>query len=347
MSGVKPVMTLAAESVTKRYGRSVVVDGASLTLAPGTLTALLGPSGAGKSTLLRILAGLEALDAGAVTLGGETVSSPGAMVPAERRRTGLIFQDYALFPHLSALENVAFGLTHLSKAEAGKRAAAWLDRLALGARAKAYPHQLSGGEQQRVAIARALAPDPDAILMDEPFSGLDPALESGVREAAMTALAEAGKPALLVTHDPAAAMAMADMLAVMRAGQIAQAGRPETVYAEPVDLDVARALGPINAMRRSDVPKGLLPAIEITDAGEWVGVREEAVVIGPDGPVRAQVVSVAFQGPFRRVKLKLDAAPSLPMLFALQPVSSPPVRIDEIVSIRFAPQGRFMFAGET
>ncbi|OZB13922.1 MAG: hypothetical protein B7X53_15040, partial [Hyphomonas sp. 34-62-18] len=175
---------LSAHGVTRRYGDRAVVDGVSLSLPPGQITALLGGSGAGKSTLLRLLSGLEGVDEGEIRLGEEVLSAHGRTVPAEKRRIGLIFQDFALFPHLTAARNVAFGLKHLPKAEAIARAQAWLARLGLEPRANAYPHELSGGEQQRVAIARALAPEPAAILMDEPFSGLDPSLRDSVRDAA-------------------------------------------------------------------------------------------------------------------------------------------------------------------
>ncbi len=334
---------LIADRVSKSYGGTAVVKQASLRLEPGLLTALLGPSGAGKSTLLRILAGLEPLDDGEVRIGDRVLSSPRRLVPAEQRHTGLIFQDYALFPHMTALENVMFGLSALPRTDARTRAAGWLDRLSLTARAHAYPHQLSGGEQQRVAIARALAPEPDAILMDEPFSGLDPALEAGVRAASLRALAEAGRPALLVTHDPVAAMAMADRLAVMRAGRILQVGAPEEVYRAPVDLDVARALGPVQVVRPADCPPALLDGLGLPEEPVLLGLREEAVRIVANGPVHAQVRRVAFLGPLRRTELHLKG-PNGPLdLAATEPASSPAPVIGETVGVQIQPQGRFIF----
>jgi len=334
---------LIAEGVTKRYGRLTVVADASLRLEPGTLTALLGPSGAGKSTLLRILAGLEPLDAGEVRIGANVLSSPRVMVPAEQRRTGLIFQDYALFPHMTALENVLFGLSGRPKPESRRLASDWLARLSLAARADAYPHQLSGGEQQRVAIARALAPAPDAILMDEPFSGLDPALEAGVRQAALRALADAGKPALLVTHDPSAAMAMADRLAVMRAGRILQVGTPEEVYAAPADLGVARALGPLQAVAPAACPPELLEGLDLPAGPVVLGLREEAVRLEAGGPARARVERVAFLGPLRRIALRLEGPGGPLHLMALIPAGNPAPAMGEEVAVRLAPQGRFIF----
>lgn len=346
---------LTADHVTKRYGDTAVVSEASLELKPGTLTALLGPSGAGKSTLLRILAGLESLDSGTVRLGDTVLSSTARMVPAEKRRTGLIFQDYALFPHLTALGNILFGLAHLPRAEAIQRARNWLDRLTLNDRADAYPHQLSGGEQQRVAIARALAPDPDAILMDEPFSGLDPALEAGVREAAMRALADAGKPALLVTHDPEAAMTMAHQLAVMRGGRILQAGPPETVYKYPVDLGVARALGPLEELDPSTCPPSLLAGFDLPEKALALGFRPEDVRIDgqTNGPTSgeapqaqatlARVEEVTFLGMARRIALRIETGAANMRLTALSPGSDPAPAIGDRVPVRLVPQGRFIF----
>ena len=289
--------SLIARQVSRIYGSSPVVSGASLTLEPGKLTALLGGSGAGKSTLLRLFAGLEPVDAGEVLLGDEVLSAPGHMVPAEQRRIGLVFQDFALFPHMTALTNVCFGLNHLPKPERKAIAAEWLARLALTDRQDAFPHQLSGGEQQRVAIARALAPQPAAILMDEPFSGLDPALREDVREIALQAVREAGIPALLVTHDASEAMAYADHLAVMRAGEIVQQDAPETVYITPVDIETAAALGPIN---RIDASSSLASAV-----GAGSAVREEGVFIDPNGPVKAVVTSVRRVGSGMAVQFEI------------------------------------------
>ncbi|MEO0465078.1 MAG: ABC transporter ATP-binding protein [Pseudomonadota bacterium] len=284
---------LSACGVTKKIGATTIVDGVDLNLRPREITALLGPSGAGKSTLLRLLAGLEGLDAGEVTIGGSALSRPGLTVPPEKRQTGLVFQDFALFPHLTALENVRFGLPHLTKADGRALALSWLDRMQLAARSGAYPAELSGGEQQRVAIARALAPQPAAILMDEPFSGLDPALRGGVAALTLAVIRDAGVPALWVTHDPSEAMMLADTLAVMQSGQIVQSGPPETVYRSPIDLAVAQALGPINEIRLTE------------DAGVAL-VRPEDLVLDPDGPIGATVTSVQFTGPTWRLLAMAD-----------------------------------------
>lgn len=292
---------LIALGVTRRYGEGAVVQGVSLTLPPGQITALLGSSGAGKSTLLRLFAGFEGVDEGEIRLGDERLSAPGRTVPAERRRIGLIFQDFALFPHLTAARNVAFGLKHLPKAEAAARAAAWLDRLGLTPRAGAYPHELSGGEQQRIAIARALAPEPAAILMDEPFSGLDPGLRDSVRETALDAIRAAGIPALLVTHDPAEALEHADRIAIISRGHLLQEGAASDIYLRPVSPEVASALGPVNRFMASQAPPGLLADVS---AGKLVVVRPEGVRPDPAAPVRAEILSARLTGALMRLALR-------------------------------------------
>jgi len=303
---------LIAEDVSCKYGDTLVVDGANLTLEPGQITALLGQSGAGKSTLLRLFSGLQSPDSGRILHGDDILSDGGIIVPAERRRIGLAFQDFALFPNLTAAQNIAFGLTHLSKADQQQRAADWLQRISLTARADAYPHQMSGGEQQRVAIARALAPDPVAILMDEPFSGLDPALRDDVRQMALGAIKSQDIPALLVTHNASEAMLFADHLAIMRNGHILQQGSAETLYATPVDEHTATALGPmikLHGVWNADAGqvetalgsfphKGPTPASDIT-----IGIRPEAFALDPTSSIKAKVLSIRRNGPLLQVEI--------------------------------------------
>ena len=289
---------LIADKVSRRYSGKAVVSAVSLILEPGKVTALLGGSGAGKSTLLRLYAGLEPLDEGEIRLGGSVLSSKQKTVPAEKRNIGLVFQDFALFPHMTAQQNVQFGLKKLPKAERATIAEEWLARLGLTDRKSAYPHEMSGGEQQRVAIARALAPKPSAILLDEPFSGLDPALREGVREIALSAVRDANIPALLVTHDASEAMAHADYLAIMQAGEIVQQGAPQFVYQHPSTLAIASALGPVNTIPGSSSLAAIL--------GADSAVREEGVRIDPDGPVRAEILSVRRIPNSHAVALKID-----------------------------------------
>lgn len=293
--------TLTAQSVTRRYGDRVVLENISLSLPPHQITALLGGSGAGKSTLLRLLAGLEPLDEGRITLGHTLLSEPGLTLPAEKRRIGLIFQDFALFPHLTAARNVAFGLKHLPREQAEAQVTDWLARLGLQHRANAYPHELSGGEQQRVAIARALAPKPSAILMDEPFSGLDPSLRDSVREAALEAVRAAGIPALLVTHDPAEALEHADRIAILAEGKLLQSGTAEDVYYRPENLTVARALGPVNHFLRDAAPEDL---VRDYPSGSQIIVRPEGIALDASFPVKAHIRSVRLTGALTRLTLE-------------------------------------------
>lgn len=224
------------------HARHAALAGADLDLRAGRITALLGPSGSGKSTLLRAIAGLERLEAGVIRLGDMIWDDRDTHVPPEARRVGMVFQDYALFPHMTALANVAFGL---SGADKNIRALAQLNTAELGHRAKAYPHELSGGEQQRVALARALAPQPAVVLLDEPFSGLDRRLRGELRERTIDTLRAARTTALIVTHDAEEAMAVADELALMDNGRIIQTGCPDDVWMNPVSATAAKLLGDV------------------------------------------------------------------------------------------------------
>ncbi len=240
---------LILEHVSHAYEARRVLDDVSLAVGPGEVMCLLGPSGCGKTTTLRLAAGLERLQAGRISIGDRVVAGAGREVPPEARHVGLIFQDYALFPHLDVVHNVAFGLRQDSAVERRGVALAALGKIGLGHLADAYPHRLSGGEQQRVALARALAPGPALMLMDEPFSGLDIRLRDRVRDETLALLKESGAATLLVTHDPDEAMRMADRIAVMRAGRIIQSGPPEELYARPADAGVALFFSEMNRSR--------------------------------------------------------------------------------------------------
>lgn len=225
-----------------------MVDGVSLRVMAGQVTCLLGPSGCGKSTTLRIIAGVEAQDAGRVLIDGQIVSGGCQHRPPEARGIGLMFQDFALFPHMSVAENIAFGLSG-TRAEKSARVEALLARVNLEGFGPKAPHLLSGGEQQRVALARALAPKPRIMLMDEPFSGLDNRLRDEVRDATLALLREEGTAVLLITHEPDEAMRMADQIALMRAGRIVQVAPPYTLYTRPVDRMAAGFFSDINILK--------------------------------------------------------------------------------------------------
>jgi len=234
---------LTVSQVTKRFGTTAALAGVDLYVADGGVTAVLGPSGCGKTTLLRLVAGFGDPDAGTIELGGKQVFGPGHSVPAQRRRVGYVPQEGALFPHLDVAGNIGFGLPRAERRD-GRRAAELLDLVGLNADlAHRFPHQLSGGQQQRVALARALAPQPSLVLLDEPFSSLDAGLRLSTAAAVVEALRANGTTALLVTHDQNEALSLADQVAVMADGRIAQVGPPRDVYSVPGDPVVAAFVG--------------------------------------------------------------------------------------------------------
>ena len=237
---------LVAEGVHKAFDGTPALVGAGISVAEGRSLALLGPSGCGKTTLLRVVAGLERPDRGTVSVAGDVLTGPGRTVPAERRRVGMVFQDAALFPHLTVARNVAYGL---SRAEvAAGRVQETLEMVDLGHLAQRRPHELSGGQAQRVALARALAPRPRILLFDEPFTGLDTSLRVRVRTEVSALLREVGMTSVFVTHDQEEAFVLGDEVAVMRDGRVQQVGSPAQVYAFPVDEWVATFVGEANLL---------------------------------------------------------------------------------------------------
>ncbi|MEX2081540.1 MAG: ABC transporter ATP-binding protein, partial [Dehalococcoidia bacterium] len=229
--------------VTRHFGPVVAVDDLTLDVGAGELMALLGPSGCGKTTLLRLIAGFERPERGSIEVGGQRVNGPGTFVAPEKRNAGMVFQDYALFPHMTVARNVGYGLGRRGREQ---RIAEVLELVGLGALGGRYPHELSGGQAQRVALARALAPRPAVILLDEPFSNLDTRLRQTVRSEVRGILREAAASALFVTHDQEEALSLADHVAVMWEGRILQVGRPMEVYREPGSRDLATFLGDAN-----------------------------------------------------------------------------------------------------
>jgi iron(III) transport system ATP-binding protein len=237
------------DDVCFEAGGRAILDHVSFSLAPGEITCLLGPSGCGKTTLLRIAAGVSWPSRGRVLLDGKEMSGPKRFIPPEKRSVGLMFQDFALFPHMTVLQNVAYGLTALTPGEAREVAMRALERVGLSRYAERYPHALSGGEQQRVALARAIVPRPQIVLMDEPFSGLDQRLRESVRRETLALLREMRATCMLVTHDPVEAMDMADRIFLMRQGRLVQSGTPENIFNSPRDEDVARFFSDCNEFR--------------------------------------------------------------------------------------------------
>ncbi len=316
---------LAMRGVTRAYDGRRVLDDVSIVLREGEVTCLLGPSGCGKSTLLKIAAGVERQDAGEVAVDGRVVSDARGHVPPEAREVGLMFQDFALFPHLRVAENVAFGLRGPAAARA-ERARALLDRVGLAGHGGKYPHQLSGGEQQRVALARALAPRPRILLMDEPFSGLDNRLRDSVRDETLDLLREERAAALLVTHEPEEAMRMADRIALMREGRIVQEGAPYAIYTNPADKEAALFFSDLNVVhgvvhgQRAETAFGTFATPGLADRADVeILIRPQHLKVdfdrqgsGPlptdrDGaPVRGRVTRARFVGNQSIVEVRLD-----------------------------------------
>jgi len=278
---IQPALSLSG--IIHHYGAKRAVDQVSLGIAPGEIVCLVGPSGCGKSTLLRLAAGLETVQQGTVGIVGRTIAGPGYSLAPEKRGIGLVFQDYALFPHLSVMENVCFGLDRLPRQERRERALAVLRQVGMESYAGAWPHALSGGQQQRVALARAMAPKPAVLLLDEPFSGLDARLRETVRDQTLHVLKQSGAATLIVTHDPEEAMFLADRIALMRDGRLVQLGAPADLYNRPVDRFAASFFGEVNEVAgivqsgRVETPVGSVPV-----AGQPDGTRVQ-VLIRPEG----------------------------------------------------------------
>ena len=277
--------------VSHAYGDHQVLDGASLIAPAGELVCLLGSSGSGKTTLLRLAAGLEQLQQGQILINDEVVAEPGLHVPPEHRGIGLMFQDYALFPHMTIIDNVCFGLFELPKDTARRRAMEMLDQVGMTDHAASYPHMLSGGQQQRVALARALAPEPKLLLLDEPYSGLDTNLRGMIREETLSVLKASGVATVMVTHDPEEAMFMADRIKILGDnGRILQAGRPHDIYYHPEHEFVAKLFGLMNRFEsvvvggHVETPLGRLQAEGFEDGLKVeVLVRPEGVILESNG----------------------------------------------------------------
>jgi len=328
--------------LVRAYDGARVVDDVSLDIVAGQVTCLLGPSGCGKSTTLRIIAGVERQDAGRVLIDGVEVSGPGRHLPPEVRRIGMMFQDFALFPHLDVAHNVAFGLKGGGAAVA-RRVDELLERVTLSGFGHKYPHELSGGEQQRVALARALAPRPRILLMDEPFSGLDNRLRDGIRDATLDLLKEEGAAVLLVTHEPDEAMRMADEIALMRAGRIVQRGAPYNIYNAPVDLAAAAFFSDVNVIRGRSVgaltetPFGSFLTPGLPDGTEvTIAIRPQHLRIdldrggrGPNPtaeagtPARARVRRARFMGSESLVEFDMEGEDGLVLRAAVPGVFLP------------------------
>jgi iron(III) transport system ATP-binding protein len=302
---------VSVDALAKRLGGRPVLRELDLEVRAGTITAVLGPSGAGKTTLLRAIAGFEPIDGGTIALHGRPVAGPAVHVPPERRQLGYVPQEGALFPHLTVAANVGFGLPRAGR---GRRVDELLDLVGLDGFDRRMPHELSGGEQQRVALARALAPGPHTVLLDEPFSALDPALRTSLRTDIGHALRASETTALLVTHDQLEALSLADTVAVMRDGRLVQTADPATLYRHPVDADVARFVGDailLPAELAGSQARCALGTLSIGGQQEYEGrgtvmLRPEQLLLDGGGTgALARVLEIAYYGHDADVHLDL------------------------------------------
>jgi iron(III) transport system ATP-binding protein len=309
---------LELREISRRFPGVAAVDRLTLTVGAGRIGCLLGPSGSGKSTALRCIAGFERPDAGEVLADGERLSGGGSWVPPERRRIGMVFQDFALFPHLDAAANVAFGLRGPDRGLRRRRTAELLELVGLSAEAGRYPHELSGGQQQRVALARALAPRPRLVLLDEPFSNLDADVRMELAQAVRAALVAEGATALLVTHDQREAFAIADDVGVLRAGRLEQWDAPWSLYHSPRTRFVAdfvgegsfipgTVLGPGRVSTELGVIEGQLTSEQPPGTLVDLLLRPDDVIHDDDSTLLAEVVERAFRGAEFRYKLRLPS----------------------------------------
>ncbi|WP_045860773.1 ABC transporter ATP-binding protein [Teredinibacter purpureus] len=312
---------LKLDHITLAYDKAAVVKKISLHINKGETACLIGPSGSGKSTILRAIAGFQQLDSGSIQLRGKTVSDKHTLVEPEHRKFSMVFQDYALFPHLNVEENVRFGLRKLSAADAKKKAIEMLELVGLRQNANRYCHQLSGGQQQRVAIARALAPDPDLLLLDEPFSNLDADLRSQLSSELRTILRDRNITTLMVTHDQAEAFCMADNLGVIMDGVLQQWDKPEKVYAQPVSRKIANFVGegtyiPGHVTEDGHVETCLgkhacFKHTFTTAENVHVLIRPEMISFNPHSSNEARIVEKEFRGADSRYTVELSSGLTL------------------------------------
>ncbi len=317
--------------LSERYGDTVALDDFDLIVEDGRIVSLLGPSGCGKTTALRAIAGFEPPDAGTVSIGGRTVFSDGVDVPPEKRRVGMVFQEYALFPHMSVSGNVGYGVTEEDRTA---RVAEVLELVGLTGMGHRLPSELSGGEQQRVALARALAPRPDVVLLDEPFSNLDAPQRERMRREVRRILRDAGATAVFVTHDQSEALAIADTVAVMRAGHVVQVGSPHDVYQRPADPWVASFLGEsltLDGIANDGSVKtnlGSFPAATTADGPVAVVIRPEWITPTPAPDGEAIVIDREYYGHDQMLLIELPDGRRVQARVGPRPVLDPGDRVD-------------------
>jgi iron(III) transport system ATP-binding protein len=327
-NGASRPPALECRGLAKRFGEVRAVDGLDLTVLPGRVLALLGPSGCGKTTILRLIAGFEQPDLGTITVGGRAVSQPGLSVPPEQRRVGMVFQEGALFPHLTVAQNIAYGLSRGNGRSA--RINEVLALVGLDQQRHRMPHELSGGQQQRVALARALAPRPEVLLLDEPFSNLDPRLREQVRQDVLGILRDGNVTAVFVTHDQEEALFVGDDIAVMSQGRVEQTDSPEGIFHRPATRFVAQFIGMVDfipAWREGNrlmtevgsVAWPGLPSLPAPEAGDGVSsdgrlevmVRPDCLDCHPSDRGQGRIIAREFRGAFYLYRASLPSGHSV------------------------------------
>lgn len=311
------IPALVVQELTREYGAVRALDHVSFSVERGSIVCLLGASGSGKSSALRLIAGLERPTSGDIVIDGEPVANADVFIEPERRRVGMVFQDFALFPHLTVESNVAFGIRRRGRSDVEETVGELLANVGLAERSDSYPHMLSGGERQRIALARALAPKPQILLMDEPFSSLDSHLRDQVRQQTIDLLRRTGTTTVLVTHDPSEAMRIADRIGVLSSGRLAQFATPAEIYRRPCSPQMARAFGAVNMMEAAVVdgalrtPLGDFRAPLSAEPGPAiVCIRPQHVGLYAHGPgVRGVVTGVTCLGDATEVQLTVRDLP--------------------------------------
>ncbi len=315
---------IACAEISKFFQGHAAVEKVSFSVKQGEILALLGPSGCGKTTTLRMLAGFERPDSGQISMNGKIIAAENTFIPPEKRKIGVVFQEYALFPHLTVLQNVLFGLNHLPRGERMQAAGEMLALTGMQRLEARYPHEISGGERQRVALARALAPQPQVLLLDEPFSNLDAELRLKLREDVRSVLKVLKMTAVFVTHDQEEALFMGDQLAVMSAGRIHQVGTPEEIFSHPADRFVAEFMGDANFLPGVVTGSGIQTEIGLVEqrlalphgAAVELAVRADDIAFDPHGEANARVIARKFKGVLNVYHVEL---PSGLVLQAFQP----------------------------